>query len=557
MSSPTNPLDCPTRSQAHKPNQDKWTKFTAVPGEHRCSHCKSLHPDDALARIERGDRVTAEARPDRMQIDKQLVYFAHFNAAQKQRLVDLYNARAIRFAFTAHGWLFVTPSFMTFKPGKADMFVANVLKPFFPDTTAPTAPALDVPTIDGTTAQLAWSASTDSETGVAGYRVYVDDEPLPPLVQALNYLVQDLSGGSHAIRVTGIDGAGNESLPSNTRTVSISSGATAIKHRPGHGVIFSGFASPTSDGFDDVDVLALASEANVKFFLVRVYWARLEPAPGIYDFTWIRKVARLAQSIGKPVIFQLQDRSFSGNSANGILPSYIPFHLKPSNAGVVAKYWLPGGMDPYIALLQALAAYAFDGYTVNSHPWIEGITNCESSAPASPPADWTAAKTATQLKRWMSAARAALPNTTTFASLNFLAGQMESLVAYAASVGCGISGPDTVPVPAPPNPSFGTQAQRVFMGYHENGTTGGIDYRGIIPAMWQVQGPELGGKDGTHTMESIGNAGQLYGASHMPWLRLVRTARPNYFDDILPYLRGTPPTLALACPTSYPSCSTG
>lgn len=354
------------------------------------------------------------------------------------------------------------------------------------------------------------------------------------------------------------DAAGNLSAESAAITGTPLTGVEQVKWHPQHGMIINGFWTASSSGYTASHITDLSSEPNIGFIVHRIYWVVLEPTQGQYDFSAIETLLTLCASVGKKLIVQLQDRTFSGTSYTIYLPAYLTtltngeggIHIK-GNGGVVAKYWIPAVMDRYIALLQAMAAHSFGGYTLDTHPYLEGITNCESSAPSQPvPSDWTAGGAAAQLKRWMSGAVAAFPHMNTFCSLNYLSNQMESLVAYAASVRCGIGGPDTVP-------NAPTAAQRVFMGLHEDGSAGGIDYRGQIPAFFQVQGPELGGKEGTFTMSAIGTAGATYGANFMPWLRTTQAApKPNWATDIQPYLHGTPQALATTCPLTFPACNT-
>jgi len=83
------------------------------------------------------------------------------------------------------------------------------------DTTAPSTPTtLTASALSTSTIEVAWSASTDAGSGVAGYRVYRDGV-LVATVTELLYIDGGLSAGqTYAYRVAAIDAAGNESASS-------------------------------------------------------------------------------------------------------------------------------------------------------------------------------------------------------------------------------------------------------------------------------------------------------------------------------------------------------
>ncbi len=369
---------------------------------------------------------------------------------------------------------------------------------------------------------------------------YVDTAVSPGITYTYSLVVTDARGL-------------NSFTPAAAATVPSSGGL--VKWHTGHGMIVNDYTLFGDPGYVASNITDLATEPNIKSVLVRVYWKAIETSKGTFDFAVLDQLFAVIRSAGKKMILQVQDRTFSGTSTSSYFPTYLStegyLHTK-GNGGVVVKYWLAQAMNYYVALFNAIANHSIPGtaYTYDTHPDFEGITNCESSVPAQPPpSDWSASIAATQIKRYMEGAVLAFPNTNTFVSLNYLSGQMEGLVAHAIANRCGISGPDTVP-------NAPTDAQYVVMGKHEDGTNGGIDYRGRVPIMFQVQGPELGGKEGTFTMSAIAAAGVTYGNTHMPWLRATFAApRPTWAGDILPYLHGTPAALETNCPSSYPGCA--
>lgn len=89
------------------------------------------------------------------------------------------------------------------------------------DTTAPSVPVLDDPTVDGTSVDLSWSASTDN-VGVTGYRVYRSTTLISTVTSGLTYTDNGRSAGStYTYRVSAIDAAGNASAQSASKSVTI------------------------------------------------------------------------------------------------------------------------------------------------------------------------------------------------------------------------------------------------------------------------------------------------------------------------------------------------
>lgn len=256
------PFNCPTRPTKLTVPSDIWQiQLGALAGEHRCSYCLSLHPDDATARIERGDLITALARADQMRLNKFTFYFAHLSGPQAAHLCELYNEGLLKFG-AADGlpWFFVTPNFMTFQPsGLATMpFVATVLSRFFPDTTPPVIGVLGG-SLTGLTANLTWTAATDTESGVAGYRLYrAIGAGLPSKLGAdrpVGLAASDgplLNSTTYKYTLTAFDFAGNESVASNTLTLTTAAASGSpdkiLNKSGGGGNIYTSWAALKASG---------------------------------------------------------------------------------------------------------------------------------------------------------------------------------------------------------------------------------------------------------------------------------------------------------------------
>lgn len=88
------------------------------------------------------------------------------------------------------------------------------------DTTAPSVPTNLAAVIEGSTANLSWTASSD-DVGVAGYRVTRNGTVLPGTVAGTAFTDQGLAAGTYTYTVTAFDGAGNASGPSNSASVTV------------------------------------------------------------------------------------------------------------------------------------------------------------------------------------------------------------------------------------------------------------------------------------------------------------------------------------------------
>jgi hypothetical protein len=319
------------------------------------------------------------------------------------------------------------------------------------------------------------------------------------------------------------------------------------KWHPGHYML-------TYKGDSQSQLLArcdeIASEKNVRGIMVRKTWGQLESAKNNYTFDQLQQIVARCGSHGKRVWLLLLDRGFNTTSAD-----FVPGYLKTEpqyNGGVaatkngyIARIWEPAVMDRQIALIQALAA-RFD-----NEPYFEGMMP-EESAPgfgsATPPASYSTGALAAQLKRLYIAAGSAWPRSNFVAQINFLGNEVPDLVRVAHSSGLAMGGPDTLP------PECG--ATRTSGQKNYTGTEGGTDYRGSMVTMHQIQGPEMGGKEGDCSVAQLSAEGHNYlRNAYYFWLRKTSTPGITWANDILPAIRSGLPYDS-TCPKNYSSCKT-
>jgi hypothetical protein len=107
-------MSCPRR---HESGIDSWN--LREEGRRHCSYCGSLHPDDALARLARGDKATPTDKNYKLYIGGEKFYFQHFDEHHKKAFIDLANKPVseggMEIAFP--GYFYVLPFFLSQKDG--------------------------------------------------------------------------------------------------------------------------------------------------------------------------------------------------------------------------------------------------------------------------------------------------------------------------------------------------------------------------------------------------------------------------------------------------------
>lgn len=324
-------------------------------------------------------------------------------------------------------------------------------------------------------------------------------------------------------------------------------GLATIKWNPGHYMISNTIGSIPADHFT-----ALAGEPLLKGIRQRYWWAALEPSKGRYDFSVIDADLAKLQGMGKRLVITVADRSWSGTSASGKLPSYLAsdpaysggWFVKPNDMGVIARLWDPTVMDRVIALYAALAA-RYDG-----HPNVEGVVLGETSPGFNAsPSGYSRSTLAVQLKRQIAAVRGAWPKSNVFMYTNFLSGELQAIVEHAYQKQTGAGGPDVLPPP-----HKGAIGDRIIMGIEPGAVR---DYRGRMPIAYEVQTPELCGKEGCFLPSVLRDyaVGKL-GATHLFWVKMgtqkdTATAKYSWQYGIVPAIRATNGKINTACPANY------
>ena len=323
--------------------------------------------------------------------------------------------------------------------------------------------------------------------------------------------------------------------------------SAGVKWHPGHYMLV--FRGDAHEATLSKRVPEICAEDALQGMQYRADWSDLESAKGRYEFGKIDEIYSALEACGKRLVLEVWAVAFNTDSPAGIVPTYITSEAQfkggvaRTNTGYIAQMWEPAVMDRLIALYRALAVR----YDSKSH--FEGIVFTET-ATSGVQGGYSATAWIAQLSRAAAAMQQAWPSTNVVMFNNFIQGateqQLHDLYETLRVNRIGTGAPDVLP---PPHDLRGEAIYR--------GANGGKDFRGKMPAMYAVQTPELGGKEGTYTPK------QLYDhcvgtnrCSHMFWIRNTINGGPAQMWDtgILPFLRTAPRTVE-TCPANYSSCA--
>ncbi len=319
-----------------------------------------------------------------------------------------------------------------------------------------------------------------------------------------------------------------------------------IKWHPGHYMLV--YRGDSHDMVMSQRIPEICAEPALRGLQFRAEWPDLETTKGQYSFHEIDDMYAALAACGKSLVVEVWAVEFKTTSTNGIVPAYILSDVKYNGGvaktagGYIARLWEAPVMDRLIELYRAMAE------RYDNKPYFEAIVFTETAT--SGVADgYTATAWIAQLKRAISAMNLAWKSTNVVVFNNFIQGatdsQLEDMYASLRSNRVGTGAPDVLPPPHTPD------GEAIYRG-----ETGGPDLRGHIPAMFAVQPPELGGKEGTYTPK------QLYdhcvgtnACSHMFWIRNTNSGGSEQMWDsgIMPFLRANPRTRE-TCPKIYQGC---
>lgn len=214
--------------------------------------------------------------------------------------------------------------------------------------------------------------------------------------------------------------------------------APDVKYHPGHWVAFEGEATLAAFPYRD--------EPAIRGFSVRYRWAALEPEPGRYDFSLIRKDLALAAKHGKQLVAFLIDKTFSSEQRSPLPADLREFGLPNEDGGIDPRKWDSRLIERQVRLAEALAK-EFD-----ADPHFEGIA-WQESAPGLPEkqlreAGYSAERYRAALTRLLQGSSAAFARSQVFWYQNFFPDCDDCLSTIARELlpyRVVLSGPDILP----------------------------------------------------------------------------------------------------------------
>ena len=418
------------------------------------------------------------------------------------------------------------------------------------DTSAPTTPpAPTLTALSSSAFRASWPASTDSQSGVASYSLQRATDAgytTNVVVSTTANLTLDVTGlapGTYFARVLSTDAAGNASAYGPSSQVTLTTSST---HRwnPGHYMqVMLGQKGPSNQntrfGYYD----AIANETAIKGVCIPVVWSDLEgDTQGDYsqisgwlldEYNYLRNLAVPKQLFIRLFTLYYGTSTLVSPGGTSYWPAYLGSNAYAvTSTGTITRWWdtsAGGTLDRFGSLMRALGS-VFDGKA-----GFEGLYINRETAPGtvSSGQGYSASAYDSAMRTAAAAAKAAMPSTNVCVSSNFLGTQtnMNAFVAYLASIGVGVGGPDVVP-----SATFTNTYQTI------TGSSGGVDYRAgvgnsnVIPIMYSVETSEITGGSGalgSYTMAQIRDfANNTLKASHLFWHR-----QGNWSSTMLPYLQ--------------------
>ncbi len=368
------------------------------------------------------------------------------------------------------------------------------------------------------------------------------------------------------------------------------------KWRPGHYCAFNrGLSAITPAGYQLRQAIYQA-EANipqVRGYMMYVPWSQFETAFNQYTISPIQQDLNFLAGIGKCLAVEILDDIFSVNSASSILPAYL---YTPGQTGYTSAFnpgfytgsttlnnvvkgvtraalWVTAVQQRAAALLAWLASPS--GGNLDAHPALESINfDDESTVSAANIVNWSNYPTYS-LQGWVngqiaiaSAIGAAFQQTNCTLQYNWMAGASDAVKASIASAMAaqrvGFSGPDTLPHATTTSSVAGSVAGTDGVACY-TGEIGGVDYRGKLPAMWQVQSPDYYpytyGGSGSNPSGLVQNifayVNNTLRSTHVFWGRVSPNPvnQADWQSSVLPFIRANPLSNS-ACPSLYSGCNT-
>lgn len=318
--------------------------------------------------------------------------------------------------------------------------------------------------------------------------------------------------------------------------------AQGMKWNPGHYMMLPAGDS-LAQHLQNID--EIGDEPYIRGVQVRLYWADLEAARGVYDFSMISALLDRvsAQPTPKQLVIRIIDRKFNTSSTSGFVPDYLlndsEFNggVISNRTGYVARLWEQSVMDRLIMLYKNI------GWRYDDDPNFEGIATEETTLSLDQPypPDYSHEALVVQYDRMIERVKLALKQSHLFLYTNWIgdSGLMEDVMQDLLLHRGGAGGSNVFP-------GRKTLGQRVWTGDY------GADYRWLLPLSSSVEVGELRQFTPEQIHDWAFNELHLH---YMFWIRNTWSgpSSARWDTGVLPFLR-TKPRIRTRCPDAIGIC---
>ncbi len=329
--------------------------------------------------------------------------------------------------------------------------------------------------------------------------------------------------------------------------------AGGVKWHPGHymQILRGSYDANQSIRFNHYD--KIASNSDIVGVVVSFRWSQLESSQGNYSsgIALVQSEINYLKNLPAPkrLFIRMNDNAWGSSCpASSTFPSYLNSNgwLFSAKAGCIWRRWNSAAMGHFINMWLAYAA-AFD-----DEPYFEGLYLVRETASgwggSTPPSDYSNNALDTQYRRLVSEVGPAFEKSNVILPANWYISvtKTNDIFSHMQANQVGEGNPDTC------------EDCNMWGDLTVRGLSGGVDYRGVIPIMYSIEGSELGGNyvgpDGGYTPTELYTwLDETIRASHVFWDRNINygTSEQLWSTGILPFIESNPTLTYDSCPSIY------
>lgn len=322
---------------------------------------------------------------------------------------------------------------------------------------------------------------------------------------------------------------GVESTAFSNAVSGATSGTTAVRWNPGHYVRDSTVLAADNTAPNTATLNDVLTIPGIKGLMIPIAWSVLESTKGVYTWTRLDNLITQAANANKKVLIEIFTRWFgsAGSGVGAALPTWLDSEglIMRVNSGSCVALHRTAAFNYARNLFQAVAARYAENSAVEMILTSETANPFDTINPSYPkPADFNQDTYMNNLAELAIAGAAVAPKINFVCMYNW--GPESTAEAFGARLAAGrvgIGGPDIIPQVVDLDGDTNTSIQRwvrLAKGLRWNGSSwvsGGTVYGGYVPILGQIQGPEMGGKEGCWSMQQFYTEGLAAKVTHFAW----------------------------------------